>query len=48
METPPLEVLIVDDEKNIRATLRTCLEAAGAHVVEASSIEAARSATMRQ
>jgi NtrC-family two-component system response regulator AlgB len=43
-----LEVLIVDDEKNIRATLRACLEAVGAHVVEAATTEAARSAAARQ
>src|SRR5262245_37188753 len=44
----PLEVLIVDDEKNIRATLRMCLEAMGAHVIEATSAEAARAAGQRQ
>jgi NtrC-family two-component system response regulator AlgB len=45
---PPLAVLIVDDEKNIRATLRMCLEAIGAQVVEAASAEAARTACLRQ
>ncbi|HEX2570461.1 MAG TPA: sigma-54 dependent transcriptional regulator [Polyangia bacterium] len=45
---PPLAVLIVDDEKNIRATLRMCLEAIGAQVVEAASAEAAHSACQRQ
>jgi NtrC-family two-component system response regulator AlgB len=44
----PLAVLIVDDEKNIRTTLRMCLEALGAHVVEAASTDAARSAILRQ
>jgi NtrC-family two-component system response regulator AlgB len=47
-EAPPLEILIVDDEKNIRATLRTCLEAIGAHVVEAATAQAAREAGARQ
>ena len=27
--TPPLDVLVVDDEKNIRSTLRVCLEGLG-------------------
>jgi NtrC-family two-component system response regulator AlgB len=45
---PPLEVLVIDDEKNIRATLRMCLEAIGAQVVEAPSAEAARTAGLRQ
>ena len=35
-------VLVVDDEKNIRQTLRVCLEAAGAQVTEAGSVQAAR------
>ncbi len=47
MDTP-LEVLVIDDEKNIRAGLRVCLEAVGAHVVEAPSAEAARAASLRQ
>jgi NtrC-family two-component system response regulator AlgB len=37
----PLSVLIVDDEKNIRHTLRVCLESLGAKVGEASSPDAA-------
>jgi NtrC-family two-component system response regulator AlgB len=37
----PISVLIVDDEKNIRHTLRVCLEAMGAKVGEASSAQAA-------
>jgi NtrC-family two-component system response regulator AlgB len=47
-DAPPLEVLVIDDEKNIRAGLRVCLEAMGAHVVEAASAEAARAASLRQ
>jgi NtrC-family two-component system response regulator AlgB len=34
-------VLVVDDEKNIRHTLRVCLEAANAQVTEAASAQAA-------
>jgi NtrC-family two-component system response regulator AlgB len=41
---PALDVLIVDDEKNIRATLRVCLEGMGCQVVEAPSADAARKA----
>ena len=37
----PLNVLIVDDEKNIRHTLRVCIESLGGKVGEASSSEAA-------
>ena len=40
----PLAVLIVDDEKNIRTTLRMCLEALGAQVAEAGSAQAAQTA----
>ncbi len=47
-EVPPLEVLIIDDEKNIRATLRVCLEGIGVHVAEAGSAEAAKAAVLRQ
>jgi NtrC-family two-component system response regulator AlgB len=36
-EPPPLRVLVVDDEKNIRATLSVCLTAMGCEVAEASS-----------
>jgi NtrC-family two-component system response regulator AlgB len=39
--------LIVDDERNIRQTLRVCLEALGADVVEASSAPAAIEAMRR-
>jgi NtrC-family two-component system response regulator AlgB len=39
VETP--SVLIVDDEKNIRHTLRVCIESLGGRVAEAPSAEAA-------
>jgi two-component system, NtrC family, response regulator AlgB len=42
-----LSVLIVDDEKNIRHTLRVCLEAMDAKVVEAASAPAALEAVGR-
>jgi NtrC-family two-component system response regulator AlgB len=42
-----LSVLVVDDEKNIRQTLRVCLEAAGATVTEAASAQAAMDAIGR-
>jgi NtrC-family two-component system response regulator AlgB len=45
---PALDVLVVDDEKNIRATLRVCLEGFGTRVVEAASAEAAKTAVVRQ
>ncbi|MET0403449.1 MAG: hypothetical protein ABW123_13635 [Cystobacter sp.] len=32
MEPRPTRVLVVDDERNIRATLRLCLEALGCEV----------------
>jgi NtrC-family two-component system response regulator AlgB len=38
---PRLSVLVVDDEKNIRHTLKVCLEAMEAEVAEASSATAA-------
>jgi NtrC-family two-component system response regulator AlgB len=47
-EATPLEVLVVDDEKNIRATLRVCLEAIGTRVVDAASVAAAQAASLRQ
>ena len=37
-------VLVVDDERNIRSTLRTCLEAMGCEVTEAANREAALAA----
>jgi NtrC-family two-component system response regulator AlgB len=43
----PLSVLIIDDEKNIRHTLRICLEAASAKVAEAANAEAAVEAMER-
>ena len=42
------EVLIVDDEKNIRATLTMCLEAIGCTVTSASTGEAALAAAERR
>ncbi len=44
---PRLNVLIVDDEKNIRSVLVACLESAGCRVVEASSCASARAAVER-
>lgn len=38
---PPLRVLVVDDERNIRATLAACLEAMGCSVGQAASRAAA-------
>jgi two-component system, NtrC family, response regulator AlgB len=43
----PPSVLVIDDEKNIRHTLRVCLEATGAKVGEAASAEAAAQAMER-
>jgi NtrC-family two-component system response regulator AlgB len=42
-----LQVLVIDDEKNIRATLATCLESLGCTVTAAASAEAARAAVER-
>ena len=44
----PLEILVIDDEKNIRATLHMFLEGIGTHVVEASSADTAKAAILRQ
>ena len=44
---PRFSVLIVDDEKNIRQTLRVCLEALDADVAEAGSVQAALEAIGR-
>ena len=41
-------VLIIDDEKNIRTTLRMCLESFGCKVGEAAGVEAARAAISRR
>jgi NtrC-family two-component system response regulator AlgB len=43
----PLNVLVVDDEKNIRQALRVCLEAMSAEVTEAASAKAAIEAVTR-
>jgi NtrC-family two-component system response regulator AlgB len=43
----PLQILVVDDEKNIRQTLRVCLESTGAEVAEAASAKAALEAAAR-
>jgi NtrC-family two-component system response regulator AlgB len=44
MTAPALDVLVVDDEKNIRMTLVTCLEALGCTTREAATAQAARQA----
>jgi two-component system, NtrC family, response regulator AlgB len=44
---PRISVLVVDDEKNIRQTLRVCLETMEAAVTEASSVQAAEDAAAR-
>lgn len=44
----PLRVLIIDDEKNIRTTLLTCLEGIGCQVTAVSSGQAALAALGRQ
>ncbi len=44
----PLDVLVIDDEKNIRATLRVCLEGLGCQVAEAASAPAAKAALARR
>jgi NtrC-family two-component system response regulator AlgB len=43
-----LRVLVVDDERNIRSTLRLCLEGLGCRVTEASSADAALQAVAAQ
>jgi len=40
----PLRVLVVDDERNIRSTMRLCLEGLGCSVAEAATPEAALAA----
>ena len=47
-EAMNLDVLVIDDEKNIRSTLRVCLEGMGCRVGEAASAEAARGAIARR
>ena len=44
----PLAVLVVDDEKNIRTTLATCLEAAGCRAVAVGSVDRALEAVERE
>jgi NtrC-family two-component system response regulator AlgB len=44
----PLDVLVIDDEKNIRSALRVCLETVGVQVVEVANADAARLAAKRQ
>jgi NtrC-family two-component system response regulator AlgB len=43
-----LRVLVIDDDKNIRATLSLCLEQIGCHVAGASSAESALAALTQQ
>ena len=45
---PKLRVLVIDDEKNIRATLSLCLEQTGCQVTAVSSAESALSALAQQ
>jgi len=44
----PLSVLVIDDEKNIRATLSMCLQHIGCHVTAVGSADAAIAALERQ
>jgi NtrC-family two-component system response regulator AlgB len=41
-------VLVIDDERNIRATVRLCLEGMGLRVLEAATAEAALDAVIRE
>src|SRR5215468_1611419 len=43
-ETLGLDILVIDDEKNIRTTVAMCLEDMGCQVTGAPSAEAARAA----
>lgn len=45
---PPLRVLVVDDEKNIRTTLAICLEGMGESVVQAANGRSALEAAARE
>ena len=45
---PKLRVLVIDDEKNIRATLSLCLEQTGCQVTAVSSAQSALSALAQQ
>src|SRR5262249_45007280 len=44
----PFSVLVIDDEKNIRVTLSTCLESIGCKVTTVASPDAAMATLMRQ
>ncbi|EPX64397.1 Response regulator of zinc sigma-54-dependent two-component system [Cystobacter fuscus DSM 2262] len=44
VEPRPMRVLVVDDERNIRTTLRVCLEGLGCEVREAATADAALAA----
>lgn len=46
-ETPPLHVLVVDDEANIRKTLSVCLETEGHKVVSVGNFQDAVSESSR-
>jgi len=48
IDLPPLAVLVIDDEKNIRATLALCLEDLGCTVTPAANAAAARAAVARR
>jgi NtrC-family two-component system response regulator AlgB len=43
-----LDVLVIDDEKNIRMSMRVCLEGLGCNVAEAASAAAAKAAVDRR
>src|SRR5215472_12459819 len=43
-----LDILVIDDEKNIRTTVAMCLEGAGCHVTGVATAAAARAAIARQ
>jgi len=48
LEIAPLKILVVDDEANIRRTLKLCLEAEGHDVTTASGIDSALAEAKRQ
>ncbi len=48
MARPPTTALVIDDERNIRSTLRLCLESMGLSVVEAANPQAALEALARE
>jgi NtrC-family two-component system response regulator AlgB len=43
-----MRILIIDDEKNIRTTLKACLEGLGHEVAEAANADSALAAMRRQ